>query len=515
MTRIGSWPLAALAITASVVLTFWSGNILRLGFENVWPTLLITVGLSALLVLALRLVARSWTRAGLGAAICVIYVFYARSVVELIGLPFIAAIAVHVAIILGLALLYRKLPREDDRLVSIAGRVNLVGLILLAFVAVPLAVEVVQLERARTSASASFEELSGKAAADSPDVWHIIFDRYASSQTLRDQYAFDNSPFLGALEARGFRVAQSAYSNYQRTAHSVASTMNGTLLDPLSQEMNGQQSDWVPIYRSMRDGAAIRQFDRMGYETIFAGSWWEPTRFSETASESIQIRALPQLAQVVLENSALGFWLQGSKLPWLDGRNDQCFRATEKFRHLTEITTRTENKLVFAHFLVPHPPFVVGADGSCKSLDNAVASSRRDNYVAQIQFANAKVLQLIDAIMAGPRPAAIVLHSDEGPWPEPYVGYEHGLGTDPVPVPWTDLSPEQTEEKFGILMAMRTPDGSAPTTMPSSPVQIYPAMLRDYFGSDGALPQSTHSVFRDDDALYDFVDIGTRLNTKD
>ena len=86
-----------------------------------------------------------------------------------------------------------------------------------------------------------------------------------------------------------------------------------------------------------------------------------------------------------------------------------------------------------------------------------------------------------------------------------------GLGPDPVPVPWSKLSDGQLREKMGILLAVRDPSGRAPVTMPASPVQIYPAILRDHFGSTQPLPPSRHYMFKGDSALYDFEDVSDRL----
>lgn len=198
-------------------------------------------------------------------------------------------------------------------------------------------------------------------------------------------------------------------------------------------------------------------------------------------------------------------------MPYFDGRGDQYYRAKEKFRQLREVARDGEAKHIFAHFLIPHPPFVLNADGSCRDLTTARKATRSENYVQQVRFANREVLALVDRIIAGPRPAVIVIHSDEGPWPAPYIGYEHGLGTDPVPVPWSKLSSGQLREKMGILLSVRDPSGERPATMPTSPVQIYPAILHDHFGSRQALPPSRHYVCKGERALYAFEEVSDRL----
>jgi hypothetical protein len=509
---VGRYPVAGICITLIAIMTFWSGNQLRLGFESVWPTMVGAIVIAAIVTAFFRAICGDWARAGMACGITAVYFFYVPRLLALLPLPFPMAAALHLAAIAALVALYRTFPSDGTRLRDVAGRLNLLAALLVVVNAVPLAVQQFRLESARAPAQRSLSELDGKAMPDGPDVWHILFDRYAANATFKAHYGFDNQPFIDALRQRGFVVPDRAYANYQRTSHSIASTMNGTLLDPMARKMSGgDQGDWVPIYRAARNGSAIRQFNAFGYKTIFAGSWWEPTRFSSAAQESVTIRAVPQLARLAIDQSAVGFWLGDLGLPYFDGRGDQCYRANEKFRRLGEIARDGSPKHVFAHFLVPHPPFVLNADGSCRDLETARRRTRSENYVDQVRFTNREVLKLVDRILAGSRPAVIVIHSDEGPWPTPYVGNEHGLGTDPVPVPWTKLSGSQLSEKMGILLAVRDPSGKAPATMPESPVQIYPAVLRDHFGSSRPLPASRYYMFKGDRALYEFEEVGDRL----
>ena len=509
--RVAQCPIAGIFVTLIAIIAFWSGNQLRLGFESVWPTMASAVAIAAIVTMMFRTICGDWMRAGVAAGLTAVYFFYVPRLLALLPLSFPIAAVLHLAAIVAFVMLYRALPSDQSKFKDIAGRINLLCVLLLTISAAPLAVQQLRLETSRAQAQDGFGPLGGKATAAGPDVWHILFDRYAANDTLKSRYGFDNQPFIDALRQRGFAVQDRAFSNYQRTSHSVASTMNGTFLDPMSQRMAGEQGDWVPIYRAARDGAAIRQFNKFGHRTVFAGSWWEPTRFSAEARDSITIRAVPQLARLVIDQSAAGFWLADLGLPYFDGRGDQCYRANEKFRRLRELAGDRSPKHVFAHFLVPHPPFVLNADGSCRDLETARKATRSENYVDQIRFANREVLALIDKILAGPRPAVIVLHSDEGPWPAPYVGDEHGLGTDPVPVPWSQLSSGQLREKMGILLAVRDPSGKPPVTMPVSPVQIYPAILRDHFGSSQPLPPSRHYMFKGDRALYEFEEVSDRL----
>ncbi len=504
--------MAGVIITLNVMLALWSRNIMRIGYESALPTILgVSIGV-ALFTALIRPLAGGWAKAGIVSALVAVYLLYVPAIIAFTGAPPLNMALMNVAAALILFLVWRVMPKEESRFAVIAQRINLICLVLFAFAVVPVVSQTVGLERQRSKADSSFAPMDGNAGSNAPDVWHLLFDRYAAKSALQAGYEFDNSTFYEALRKRGFTVKEDAFSNYQRTGHSVAATMNGSMLDPLAKEMKTNGRDWVPIYRSIRNGEAFRQFNRMGYRTVWAGSWWEPTRFSEAAADTIQVKAQPQLLRLLIRDSSLGFWQRLLSLPILDDRGDQCFRANEKFRLLKELAATGEQKLVLGHFLIPHPPFVLKADGSCKTAVEAKKTSRRDNYVDQVRFVNEQVLELVDSILAGPRPAVIVVHSDEGPWPEPYVGDEHGLGTDTVTVPWADLTQEQMHEKFAILMAFRAPDGQPPELMPESPVQIYPSILREHFGSSQRIPESRHEVFLGKRQLYTFKDVSELLN---
>src|SRR6187402_403927 len=113
---LGRVPIAGMLVTLIAVMGYWSGNQLRLGFESVWPTALVTV-LGALLVTGLlRLACGNWARAGIAAAMTALYFFYIPALFSPLGLPFVAEAALHAGAIAGLVLIYRRLPTDAVQL---------------------------------------------------------------------------------------------------------------------------------------------------------------------------------------------------------------------------------------------------------------------------------------------------------------------------------------------------------------------------------------------------------------
>jgi len=513
---VSKLPLAGIAIPPLAAITYWYSNMNRvLPWRDAFPTIAAVLGIGFALTALLRVVVGGWVRASLIGAIAAVYALYLPAAVAILDPPAwirIGMLAILAVVAVDLAC---RLPREVRGLAEINGAVNVILIPAMLAMCSLVAAKDISRESGRPSTEDVFPAFRGSARAGSPDVWHIILDRYASQETLQRVYRFDNRPFLRALAARGFAMKEHAFSNYQRTAHSVSSTLNGVYLDALGRRMRARQADWVPIYRALTDNAAIRFFKSQGYATTFAGSWWNPTRESRAADRNLNFRDMPELARLVLDSSVFGAVFGGSSLPYFDARHDQCLRERFKFAALRRIAAGGERKYVFAHFLLPHPPYVISADGTCRSLNQATSATRRDNYIGQIEYANREVLKLIDNIEAGPRPAIIILHGDEGPWPLPYVGDERFPGADPVSVDWPKLNDGQLHEKMGILLAMRAPKGLAAVPVPDSPVNIYPTILHNYFAGRMEHKPDRHYLFVADDKLYTFDDVTPRLSVRD
>ena len=218
-SRLGRIPIAALLVPPLVGTTLWLSNMDRVPYEDALPVVALMFGLGLLALIVLRLLLRDWVRAGLILLIAAIYILYGKpAAAALTGLPWLRALILLLAGLAAIALA-RRVPGRAARFRS-QPKLNLIVVPIALATAGMAVARQVTLERHRPQAGEVFPTLTGRAAADSPDVWHIILDRYANSATLSSVYGYDNRPFIHALRARGFAVRESAFSNYQRTSHS-------------------------------------------------------------------------------------------------------------------------------------------------------------------------------------------------------------------------------------------------------------------------------------------------------
>jgi hypothetical protein len=387
---------------------------------------------------------------------------------------------------------------------------NLIALGLLVQTSFEPVSQAIDLAGRRPSPQQLYPDIVGATPADAagPDVWNIVMDRYAGGETLKRVYGFDNETFLAALEQRGFSVARGASANYQRTALSLASSLNLDYLTPFAPAGGIAGYDEIPLYRALQDSRVSRFFAGAGYAVIRAGPWWEATRHDVNETASLNYADQPELVRLMLERSLLGHFAVATGMEFGNGRLTQCRRIRTQFDRLEEAAASSERKFVFAHILLPHPPYVVDRDGACKASAESRRQTRIENYLDQVHYANRRLLALLDRILAGPRPAVVLLQADEGPWPAAFAGNELDLGADAADVDWSELSRDQLREKMQILYAMKVPDGP-PLRLDdgATPVNAYRLILNRYFGMSYPLLPDRNYLFRDRRTLYDFIDV--------
>jgi len=362
------------------------------------------------------------------------------------------------------------------------------------------------------AAAQAFTEVPAPAGepADKPDIYYLVFDRYQRDDYLKKIYNIDNSTFLEELEKRGFAIVDEAYSNYQRTAHSVVSSLNFDYLDKLETPETKGSSDWYPLFAMFQDFRVGRFLKSLGYDVHFYGTWWEPTRRIAIADRNHTFYEIPEMARVIYEYSLLVDLGRWAGLRQMDPLYWQCRRSQLMFEDLRDGAAAEGPQFHFAHFLVPHPPFVTHETGRCMEASEALTRTRAENYGGQLAYTNREILATVDALLAapGPRPI-IILQADEGPWPEEFAGNEVTLlGRDVSSVDWQKLPAETLKEKMAILTAIYAPEiPAAEIGARLSPVNIFRKVLKAYFNVPIEPLPDHHKVYLDSNNLYSFKDV--------
>ena len=330
-------------------------------------------------------------------------------------------------------------------------------------------------------------------AGPSPDIYYFVFDRYGNSQSLKNYFDFDNSDFLNQLQARGFVIRDPAFSNYQFTAPSVASTLRMGYHDDVAKDLPGEQlSNALPYKKIIGDSQTVALLRGAGYDAYNFGNWWNVTRKMKSATN-----VLPQFQATVLGNRFILSELQSNfigrsflgsilkRTPDIFGMSIVKISGTGTRQlylgQLTEISQlagqpHSKPRFVFAHFLNAHPPYVFNPDGSQPTYsgsENNDGASRKVKYVNQLKYVNSTALELIDTIQKQSKtPPIIIIQADEGPYPLE------------SPNDWKEVPTDTLKLKFSILAAYALPGvDSGEAGKIGSSVNAFRFVFNNYFGT--------------------------------
>jgi hypothetical protein len=289
------------------------------------------------------------------------------------------------------------------------------------------------------------------------DVYFLVFDRYGCNETLRTFYDFDNSEFYDQLEQRGFRVYRDCHSGYPLTVLAMASTLNMHYHEPV---FTGAV-DYAP---SIDRSEVAKLFKEAGYKYRHIGNTFGPLRKSSLADYNFPVSLLPsEFADALLEMTPI------------DGLFGTWFKHHQIGKQFEAVIAGADDPgptFTYAHFLLPHDPYVFRQDGSRLPWYARPRAEDRDAYLAQLTAANSMILQTIDAVLErSQEKPIIILQADEGPY----------LFTE-------DRSRSRTEQikkRTGVLSAVLIPDDAIAKKLPDqwSSVNTFRFLLREYFGA--------------------------------
>ena len=245
-----------------------------------------------------------------------------------------------------------------------------------------------------------------------PDIYYIVLDGYAREDVLRDFLDYDNRPFVSLLERRGFSVVPTSTANYSWTYLSLASSLNFRYFDQ-KRELN-----IAALTRMIRKSEMSRILKGLGYRHLHICSTWTGTSRNEFADKELCGKGMLQneYFRSLLEKS----WF--SVFEWLFLR-DLAKAQKLSFAALKQVVSEPGPKFVFAHFMLPHHPYLFDRHG--KVLRHVTVLNQFDfekqlwadeqGYVEQLIYANKLMGEFLDTLSRRSRTKPIVvIQSDHG-----------------------------------------------------------------------------------------------------
>jgi hypothetical protein len=337
------------------------------------------------------------------------------------------------------------------------------------------------------------------------DIYYVVLDGYGRADILRDLYRYDNEPFLEALRARGFCVADSARSNHTQTLLSLVAALGSTDLEGWSLGQDAAGADRRPLVRM------LRRFVHHGILPQLC-DWTRAFATGYAATEILDVDAYlsPILSLNEFERALVAATPLDVVLNLVESRHGDIVhrrRIEFAFENLPVAADEPPSAFTFAHIIAPHPPFVFAppeatagamvplADGDhVIGGDGLSVEQYRAAYRAQVAAVNLRVLATVDAILANGRESIIILQGDHGPGSL---------------LRWDERIPEPAaaRERLGILLALRLPAAETALCRPGmTPSNLVRELGHQLLGSD-VKPRPDRSFFSTWSRPYDFVEI--------
>ena len=254
----------------------------------------------------------------------------------------------------------------------------------------------------------SLDESKSFVSNNLPNIYYIVLDGYASFETYKNIYDFDNSDFKELLENQGFFVADQSLANHSYTYLSLSSTLNMQYMDWLASDDDKlRKKNPREIGDSIGNNKVARILKASGYKYITFDSGYSTSSKSKIADLNVPCAQFSEFDRIFIKTTILDpFFLYG-------GVRDTILC---QFAMIPKVA-KSDKSFIFSHIIAPHPPFVFDSKGGKVGMNSGLNPwSDRDAYVEQTKFINNKVLKMISNIKKNSEiDPIIIIQADHGP----------------------------------------------------------------------------------------------------
>ncbi|MFH1446978.1 MAG: sulfatase-like hydrolase/transferase [Chloroflexota bacterium] len=418
------------------VLLLFANNQNEIAVNILWRPLIIALALAGLLFLVLRLITRNWRKAGLLTS-WVLLLFYTYGHIysylkvykafAVLGRHRILLIIWGILLIGGLILILRLKALKEWTLILNSASAFLIILSLIQISSFTIQ-RSINAKRYQPDDNA---KVTLSKPDSPPDIYYIILDSYARQDVMADKYQFDNSAFIQALRDMGFYVADCSRSNYVQTELSLSSSLNYTYLDELLEEIAPASTDRASLRVLIEQSVVQQQLVDIGYETVafqtgydwstlsHVDYYFEPSGsgFASAFMRPFESMLLDTTFIRAVSDSAIKL-LPGSSAVSTHPQAEHIERQLYILDKLSELPQMPGPQFIFAHLIIPHPPFVFGTGGvkEIQQIDNQDADTDPDlGYLDQVRYTNERMLPLLQTLIDDSDvPPIIILQADHG-----------------------------------------------------------------------------------------------------
>ncbi|MGH7632078.1 MAG: hypothetical protein ACREOF_22310, partial [Gemmatimonadales bacterium] len=333
---------------------------------------------------------------------------------------------VPIAIGLALVVILGWLVRNARRLAPLTPLLATMGLILVTWNAVRVALDQVRGSQAaaRTALVRKLAEpiatRPGAVPGPRRDIYLIILDQYANAKVLREFYGFDNRAFEDSLRGLGFTIPATTRSNYDGTQMSLPSLLNFAHITPLEAEL-GNTTDRTVLRHLIKRNRLVRFLRAQGYQFVLIPAGWEGTSDSPYADrvmrQTVGLDLGRELDRTELRDVLRSTTLLNRVLDLASSRPDSWI--LDAFDSLKAVASEPATTFTLTHFMMPHRLYRY--DEHCRPTPLWVRRLANESpaakaaYLGQLRCTNRRVLDVARTILSrSGTPPIIVIQADHG-----------------------------------------------------------------------------------------------------
>jgi hypothetical protein len=457
------------------ILFLYYQNINEVAFGEVLCPMAIAVAFTMILWFCLRLIFKNKEKRAFVILLILLVIFYYKLLYdllnEIIG-PFSKSFTHLSSIILIFALLvflFSRIHKSKHSFITISKILNVIMFMLLAWNIGGILlfhIRNVNVKNAQVYLKKS-EFLKPSSASLKPDIYYFILDEFASLETIKDIFHYDNSKLMERLQDAGFFIAPKSRGLYVWTPEAIAADLNMEKVPEKTDPSVLIKQNKVTHFLK-EQGYKIYDFP---YEGLTALADSEKHFFYAQENSSIFFN---DFYKTLIEMSV--FYSVAEKWQTDEDKYSLFFRKRVLyiFEQMPAIVKMAGPKFVLVHLFSPHAPFVFNKEGGVVPPEHCTDYSDRKYYLEQYLYISRKLTETMEMILKeSATPPIIIAKSDHG-----YRGSFRK--------PLLHIVPDS--EKRKIFLSLYLPGYPYKQLDPTlSPVNVFRKILNYYFGQ--SLPE--------------------------
>lgn len=240
-----------------------------------------------------------------------------------------------------------------------------------------------------------------------PDIYFIILDGYSGFNVLQKHWNFANGELKKFLIDNGFFVAENGKTIYNVTNYSIASTFNMAELNIDTTDLYAKSS-YLSLAELIKNNIVVKRFYELGYDFINLSffdilnkkKFYQDIYFFKKGNIYQDRTIYGHIYEIYNENTA-----------------DMAKINLDIFNRLRTIrsTFNEKPKFIYAHIMMPHPPYYFDAEGNETDFSYANDIENKYNYLEQLKYSNKLLMETLNSIFnSAENPPVIIVQGDHG-----------------------------------------------------------------------------------------------------